>query len=129
MIRRSFIKIGGDLAVDFANTAAPEGDRGSGLDSWRDLIDFLELRDAVSREVGARLRAGGAGRACLRGRLRAGPGAPGHRPRAAGSPGGPAPAAGRVGRGGEPGARLGHWREPSRPAGAGLATRLRLDHG
>ena len=43
MIRRSFIKIGGDLAVDFANTAAPEGDRGSGLGSWRDLIDFLEL--------------------------------------------------------------------------------------
>src|SRR5260370_30940911 len=59
MIRRSFIKIGGDLAVDVANTAAPEGDRGSGLGSWRDLIDFLELRDAVSREEGARLRAVG----------------------------------------------------------------------
>ena len=56
MIRRSFIKIGGDLAVDFANTAAPDGNRAGDLDSWRDLVDFLELRGAVSREEGAGLR-------------------------------------------------------------------------
>src|SRR5260370_5390195 len=59
MIRRSFIKIGGDLAVDFANTAAPDEDRGSSLRSWRDLVDFLELRGAVSRDEGAGLRAMG----------------------------------------------------------------------
>src|SRR5258708_36179273 len=59
MIRRSFIKIGGDLTVDFANTAAPDEDRGSSLRSWRDLVDFLELRGAVSREEGAGLRAMG----------------------------------------------------------------------
>lgn len=53
MIRRSFIKIVGDLAVDLANTSAPDGR----LDSWRDLVDFLELRDAVTREEGAALRA------------------------------------------------------------------------
>src|SRR6202011_3058162 len=64
MVRRSFIKIGGDLAIDFANTAAPEGDRSEGdrldsLRSWRDLIDFLELRGAVSRDEGVGLRAMG----------------------------------------------------------------------
>src|SRR5260370_31936110 len=59
MIRRSFIKLGGERAVDVANPAAPEGERGSGLGSWRDLVDFLELRGAVSREEGARLRAVG----------------------------------------------------------------------
>src|SRR5260370_34452244 len=59
MIRRSFIKIGGDLAVDFANTAAPDEDRGSSLRSWRDLGDFLELRGAVSPDEGAGLRAMG----------------------------------------------------------------------
>src|ERR1700730_4139831 len=64
MIRRSFIKIGGDLAIDFANTAAPEGDRSEGdrqdsLGSWRDLIDSLELRGAVSRDEGVGLRAMG----------------------------------------------------------------------
>lgn len=64
MIRRSFIKIGGDLAIDFANTAAPEGDRPEGdrqdsLGSWRDLVDFLELRGAVSRDEGLGLRAMG----------------------------------------------------------------------
>jgi predicted RNA-binding Zn ribbon-like protein len=64
MIRRSFIKIGGDLAIDFANTTAPEGDRPQGdrqdsLGSWRDLIDFLELRGAVSPDEGVGLRAMG----------------------------------------------------------------------
>jgi predicted RNA-binding Zn ribbon-like protein len=54
MIRRSFIKLGGDLAVDFANTAVQEGD--APLRSWRDLVDFLELRRAVSRPEGAALR-------------------------------------------------------------------------
>jgi len=57
MIRRSFIKIGGDLAVDLANTSAPEEAGAGRLDSWRDLVDFLELRDAVTREEGAALRA------------------------------------------------------------------------
>src|ERR1700730_17944960 len=59
MIRRSFIKIGGDLAIDFANTAAPQGDRLDSLRSWRDLIDFLELRGAGSRDEGVGLRAMG----------------------------------------------------------------------
>lgn len=57
MARRSFIKIAGDLAVEFANTAAPERDGGSALGSWRDLVDFLELRGGINREEGARLRA------------------------------------------------------------------------
>jgi predicted RNA-binding Zn ribbon-like protein len=57
VIRRSFIKIGGDLAVDLANTSAPEEAGAGRLDSWRDLVDFLELRDAVTREEGAALRA------------------------------------------------------------------------
>src|ERR1700730_17908305 len=56
MIRRSFIKIGGDLAVDLANTSAPGEAGAAHLDSWRDLVDFLELRDAVTREEGAALR-------------------------------------------------------------------------
>src|SRR5882762_10130835 len=59
MIRRSFIKIGGELAIDFANTAAPHGDREDRLRSWRDLIDLLELRGAVSRDEGVGLRAMG----------------------------------------------------------------------
>jgi hypothetical protein len=57
MIRRSFIKIAGDLAVDLANTSAPAEAGAGRLDSWRDLVDFLELRDAVTREEGAALRA------------------------------------------------------------------------
>ena len=57
MIRRSFIKIGSDLAVDLANTSAPEEAGAGRLDSWRDLVDFLELRDALTREEGASLRA------------------------------------------------------------------------
>ncbi|HKX01849.1 MAG TPA: CGNR zinc finger domain-containing protein [Methylomirabilota bacterium] len=57
MIRRSFIKIGGDLAIDLANTSAPEEAGAGRLESWRDLVDFLELRDAVTREEGSALRA------------------------------------------------------------------------
>lgn len=57
MIRRSLIKIGGDLAVDFANTAIPDGEPAGPIRSWRDLVDFLELRGAVSRGEGAALRA------------------------------------------------------------------------
>ena len=57
VIRRSFIKISGDLAIDLANTSAPEEAGAGRLESWRDLVDFLELRDAVTREEGAALRA------------------------------------------------------------------------
>lgn len=59
MIRRSFIKICGDLSVDFANTAARHGDPPGTLHSWEDLVDFLELRSAVGRDEGAALRAMG----------------------------------------------------------------------
>lgn len=55
--RRSFIKLGADLAVDFANLAGVDGDPAGGLDSWRDLVDFVELHGAVSRAEGAALRA------------------------------------------------------------------------
>lgn len=48
-IRRSFIKVGGDLGIDFANTSV--------LTDWADLVDFLELRGAASRADGAALRA------------------------------------------------------------------------
>jgi predicted RNA-binding Zn ribbon-like protein len=65
--RRSFIKLGADLAVDFANTAGSEGDAAGGLESWRDLVDFIELHGAVSRSEGAVLRAMGErdARACV----------------------------------------------------------------
>jgi predicted RNA-binding Zn ribbon-like protein len=58
-IRRTFIKIGGEIAVDFANTAGPEGGEAGRFRSWRDLVDFLELRGAVSRREGTALRAMG----------------------------------------------------------------------
>ena len=50
-IRRSFIKIGRDLGIDFANAGA--------LRVWADLVDFLELRGALTRADGALLRAMG----------------------------------------------------------------------
>lgn len=50
-IRRSFIKIGRDLGIDFANAGA--------MHAWVDLIDFLELRGALTRADGALLRAMG----------------------------------------------------------------------
>jgi len=58
-IRRTFIKIGGEISVDFANTVSPEGGEARDLRSWRDLVDFLELRGAVSRGEGTALRAMG----------------------------------------------------------------------
>lgn len=58
-IRRTFIKIGGEISVDFANTAAPGGDEAGRFRSWRDLVDLLELRGAVSRSEGTALRAMG----------------------------------------------------------------------
>jgi len=55
-VRRSFIKVGDDLAIDFANTAGTDADSARALRSWRDLVDFLELRSAVSRSEGRALR-------------------------------------------------------------------------
>jgi len=57
--RRSFIKLGSDLAVDYANTRGVGGEPAGGLESWRDLVDFIELHGAVSRPEGAVLRAMG----------------------------------------------------------------------
>jgi predicted RNA-binding Zn ribbon-like protein len=59
-VRREFIKIGGDLAVDFANTVFSPGDSTGSLHSWLDLIDFLELRGGLVPGDGAMLRAMGA---------------------------------------------------------------------
>lgn len=58
-VRREVIKIGGDLAVDFANTVHSPGDPGGALHSWSDLIDFLELRGGVAPGDAAPLRAMG----------------------------------------------------------------------
>ena len=58
-VRREVIKIGGDLAVDFANTVHSPGDPAGALHSWSDLIDFLELRGGVAPGDGALLRAMG----------------------------------------------------------------------
>jgi predicted RNA-binding Zn ribbon-like protein len=57
--RRSFIKLGSDLAVDFANIVGAGGDLAGGLESWRDLVDFIELHGAVGGSEGAMLRAMG----------------------------------------------------------------------
>jgi predicted RNA-binding Zn ribbon-like protein len=57
--RRRSLRVEPDLAVEFANTA-PEGvGAGDSLRSWRDLVDFLELREAITRFEGAALRAMG----------------------------------------------------------------------
>ena len=58
-IRRTFIKIGGEISVDFANTVSPEGAEAGPVRSWRDLVDFLELRNGVGRAEGTALRAMG----------------------------------------------------------------------
>jgi len=58
--RREFIKIGDDLAVDFANTVYSPGDPAGSLHSWPDLIDFLELRGGLAPGDGGMLRAMGA---------------------------------------------------------------------
>lgn len=55
-MRRKVFRIGGDLAVDFANTAPAAGAAAGMLGSWSDLVDFLELRDAVTRFEAAELR-------------------------------------------------------------------------
>ncbi len=57
MIRRSFIKVGDDLAVDFANTVPRRPGAPDELGSWRALIDFLELRGGFGRDEAAALRA------------------------------------------------------------------------
>lgn len=57
--RREVIKIGAVLAVDFANTVHAAKDPAGALHTFGDLIDFLELRSAVTRPEGAELRAMG----------------------------------------------------------------------
>ena len=52
--------MGGDLAVEFANTVFSPTDPGGTLHSWSDLIDFLELRGGLAPGDGAMLRAMGA---------------------------------------------------------------------
>ena len=59
IVRREVIKIGGDLAVEFANTVHSRGHPTGSLHSWNDLIDFLELRGGVAPGDGALLRAMG----------------------------------------------------------------------
>ena len=58
--RREVLRIGGDLAVEFANTVYPPADPAGSLHSWSDLIDFLELRGGLAPGDGAMLRAMGA---------------------------------------------------------------------
>jgi len=60
IVRREVIKIGGDLAIEFANTVYSPADPSGALDSWSDLIDFLELRGGLAPGDGALLRAMGA---------------------------------------------------------------------
>jgi predicted RNA-binding Zn ribbon-like protein len=59
-VRRGILRIGGDLAVEFANTVSSPTDPGGTLRSWSDLIDFLELRGGLAPGDGAMLRAMGA---------------------------------------------------------------------
>ncbi len=60
IVRREVLKIGGDLAVEFANTVDSPTDPTGALHSWSDLIDFLDLRGGVPPGDGALLRAMGA---------------------------------------------------------------------
>ena len=60
IVRREVLRIGGDLAVEFANTVFSPTDPGGSLHSWSDLIDFLELRGGLAPGDGAMLRAMGA---------------------------------------------------------------------
>jgi predicted RNA-binding Zn ribbon-like protein len=53
--RRSVLKLGENLAVDFANTVSAPGAEGA-LRGWADLVDFLELRGAFTRSQGGELR-------------------------------------------------------------------------
>jgi predicted RNA-binding Zn ribbon-like protein len=67
IIRREVLKIGDDLAIDFANSVHSPGDPTGALHSWSDLVDFLELRGGMPPGDGASLRAMGAtdARRCL----------------------------------------------------------------
>jgi len=56
-IRRSAVKLGDDLALDFANSGPTPGNPMGTLRSWSDLVDFVELRGGVTRAEGAELRA------------------------------------------------------------------------
>jgi len=55
--RRELLRIGGDLAVDFANSVSSPAHPDGSLHTWRDLVDFLELRGGVRPGDGAVLRA------------------------------------------------------------------------
>jgi predicted RNA-binding Zn ribbon-like protein len=57
MIRRSFLNVGDDLAIDFANTVPRGTEVPESLASWRSVVDFLELRGAVGPAEGGALRA------------------------------------------------------------------------
>lgn len=57
--RREVLRIGNDLAVDFANTVHAPGKPAGALHSWSDLVDFLELRGGMAPGDGAQLRAMG----------------------------------------------------------------------
>jgi predicted RNA-binding Zn ribbon-like protein len=58
--QREVLRIGGDLAIEFANTVySPAGPTGA-LHSWGDLVDFLELHGGLGSGDGALLRAMGA---------------------------------------------------------------------
>lgn len=53
-VRREVIRLAGDLALEFANSAPANSVR-----SWGELVDFLELRGGVAHAEGAALRAMG----------------------------------------------------------------------
>jgi predicted RNA-binding Zn ribbon-like protein len=57
-VRRSVIKVSDSLGIDFANTM-PSGEEAGALRSWGDLVDFLELRGALSAGEAAELRVTG----------------------------------------------------------------------
>jgi predicted RNA-binding Zn ribbon-like protein len=59
-IRRSVLRVE-TVAVDFANLVALPGDAAGSLRSWSELVDFLELREALTREEAAELRVLGEG--------------------------------------------------------------------
>lgn len=58
-IRRAVLRLERDLAIGFANTVFAPGNPAGALHGWLDLVDFLELRGAVSRTDGVALRAMG----------------------------------------------------------------------
>ena len=58
--QRQVLRIGGDLAIEFANTVYSPADPIGALHSWGDLVDFLELHGGLGPGDGALLRAMGA---------------------------------------------------------------------